>query len=240
MRLFLPGIGGEHKRQSTDMCGRFAMKETPQRLAKHFNAGGEVEFKPSYNIAPSSRIVTVTADESNIRHLKTMRWGLIPSWAKDPSIGNKLANARGETVAEKPSFRSAFRTRRCLIPASGFYEWKTDAGKKNPWFISYKSGEPLAMAGLWEIWRDPAGEIIETCCIITTEPNLVMEPIHDRMPVLLDPDQWTAWLSPNDRRADSVLSMIKPHAAEGMQAWPVTRELNRVGQRDDEGLLKPS
>lgn len=177
------------------MCGRFALKENTQRLAEHFKAGGEVEFKPSYNIAPSSRIVTVTADESNVRHLKTMRWGLIPSWAKDPSIGNKLANARGETVAEKPSFRSAFRARRCLIPASGFYEWKTEAGKKNPWFISYKSGEPLAMAGLWEVWRDSAGEAIETCCIITTEPNSVMEPIHDRMPVLLEPDQWTVWLS---------------------------------------------
>ncbi|NCN89644.1 MAG: SOS response-associated peptidase, partial [Gallionella sp.] len=205
------------------MCGRFANKETPTSLAEYFQADSEVDFPPSYNIAPSSRIVTVTADAQDHRHLKLMKWGLIPSWAKDPLIGNKLANARGETVAEKPSFRTAFRTRRCIIPATGFFEWKTEGGKKYPWFISLKSGEPLAMAGIWEAWRSGAGESIETCCIITTDGNELMQPIHDRMPIILDPEQWKIWLSPNERRPDDLQQMISPHTSEDMQAWPVTR-----------------
>jgi putative SOS response-associated peptidase YedK len=220
------------------MCGRFANKETPASLAEYFQTDCEVDFSPSYNIAPSSRIVTVTADEQDHRHLNLMKWGLIPSWAKDPSIGNKLANARGETVAEKPSFRTAFRTRRCIIPATGFFEWKAEGGKKYPWFISLKSGEPLAMAGIWEAWRSEAGESIETCCIITTDGNELMQPIHDRMPVILDQAQWQKWLSPKERQSEKLLSLIHPHSPDGMQAWPVSRELNRVGVRDDVGLLK--
>jgi putative SOS response-associated peptidase YedK len=222
------------------MCGRFANKETPASLAEYFQADSEVDFSPSYNIAPSSRIVTVTADAQDHRHLKLMKWGLIPSWAKDPLIGNKLANARGETVAEKPSFRTAFRTRRCIIPASGFYEWKTEGGKKNPWFISLKSGEPLAMAGIWETWRSEAGESIETCCIITTDGNELMQPIHDRMPVILDGNQWREWLSPKERQPERLLNILRPYNSDGMQAWPVSRELNRVGVRDDAGLLTPT
>ncbi|MBU1214817.1 MAG: SOS response-associated peptidase [Gammaproteobacteria bacterium] len=220
------------------MCGRFANKETPASLAEYFQADGQVDFSPSYNIAPSSRIVTVTADAQDHRHLKLMKWGLIPSWAKDPSIGNKLANARGETVAEKPSFRTAFRTRRCIIPATGFFEWKADGGKKYPWFISLKSGEPLAMAGIWEAWRSEAGESIETCCIITTDCNELMQPIHDRMPVLLNRDQWSNWLSPSEKQPANLHSMIRPFSPDLMQAWPVTRELNRVGVRDDAGLIQ--
>lgn len=222
------------------MCGRFAYKETPASLAEYFQTDNEVDFSPSYNIAPSSRIVTVTADAQDHRHLKLMKWGLIPSWAKEPSIGNKLANARGETVAEKPSFRTAFRTRRCIIPATGFFEWKTEGGKKYPWFISLKSGEPLAMAGIWEAWRSEAGEIIETCCIITTDGNELMQPIHDRMPVILVQDQWQQWLSPKERQPEKLLPLLHPHSSDGMRAWPVTKELNRVGVRDDAGLLAPT
>ncbi len=220
------------------MCGRFAQKDTPQRLAEYFHATGDIDVRSSFNIAPSARIVTVTEDADETRHLKLMRWGLIPSWAKDPSIGNKLANARGETVAEKPSFISAFRSRRCLIPASGFYEWKTIAGRKQPYFISYRSGEPLAMAGLWESWRAEGGESVETCCIITTDANELMHPIHDRMPVLLDQGQWRTWLNPMVASRESLQPMLKPHDPESMQAWTVTMELNRVGLRDDEGLVE--
>jgi len=148
-----------------------------------------------------------------------MRWGLIPSWAEDATIGNKLANVRGETVAGKPSFRSAFKHRRCLIPASSFYEWKAEQGIKQPWYISLVSGEP-----------------VESCCIITTEANGLMRPIHDRMPVILDAGQWHDWLSPNMKQGDKLLPMIRCHDPASMQAWPVTRELNRIGLRDDAGL----
>ncbi|RFC33926.1 MAG: putative SOS response-associated peptidase YedK [Candidatus Nitrotoga sp. LAW] len=221
------------------MCGRFALKENPKKLGEYFQLTGDLEFLPSWNIAPSSRICSITADAEGNRHLHKMRWGLIPSWAKDDTIGNKLANARGETVAEKPSFRSAFKHRRCLIPASGFYEWKTENGIKYPWYVSLKSGSPLAFAGLWEIWHPEDGEPIESCCIITTAANSLMEPIHERMPVILNPDQWTTWLSPQEQQIVKQLQMIHPCDPDSLQVWPVTRELNRVGLRDDAGLVEP-
>jgi putative SOS response-associated peptidase YedK len=222
-----------------DMCGRFALDENPRKLAEHFLLSGEAEFTSSWNIAPSLRIATITADVEGSRHLSKMRWGLIPSWAKDATIGNKLANARGETVAEKPSFRSAFKSRRCIIPASGFYEWKIEKGVKCPWFISLNSGQPMAFAGLWETWHPKEGEAIESCCIITTNANTLMQPIHDRMPVILDPDQWAIWLSQQEHQADKLLPLIRSYESESMRAWPVTRELNRVGVRDDAGLIVP-
>jgi putative SOS response-associated peptidase YedK len=218
------------------MCGRFALDENPKKLAEHFQVSGELDLSPSWNIAPTSRICTVTADEQDVRHLRRMRWGLIPSWAKDSSIGNKLANARGETIAEKPSFRSAFKYRRCIIPASGFYEWKTEQGIKQPWFISLTSGEPMAFAGLWESWQPKDGEPVESCCIITTDANELMRSIHDRMPVILDAEQWREWLSPSKKQPDKLQPMIRSHESASMQAWPVTRELNRVWLRDDAGL----
>ena len=176
------------------MCGRYALDTPPKKLVEHFELSGELDFSPSWNIAPSTNICTITADVTGDRHLHKMKWGLIPSWAKDATIGNKLTNARGETVAEKPSFRSAFKTRRCIIPASGFYEWKTIRGVKYPWYITFKSGEPMALAGLWETWHPNEGETVESCCIITTDANKLMEPIHDRMPVILDIEQWKTWL----------------------------------------------
>jgi len=215
------------------MCGRFALNESPAKLASHFNLTGEVGLSPSWNIAPSTRICSITADESEVRHLRMMTWGLIPSWAGDEDGGKKFSNARGETVAEKTSFRSALRNRRCIIPASGFYEWKTANGVKQPWYISLKSGEPMAFAGIWETWND-----IRACCIITTSANSLMEPIHDRMPLILDPGQWESWLSPQTKYKNTLLQMIRPHDSESMQAWPVSRELNRVGLRDDAGLIE--
>lgn len=224
---------------AVDMCGRFVLNETPKKLAEHFHLTGDMDFQPSWNIAPSTKIISVTANQEGNRGLLKMRWGLIPSWAKDASIGNKLTNARGETVAEKPSFRSAFRSRRCIIPASGFYEWETENGIKQPWYISLKSGDPMAFAGLWETWRTPEGESLESCCIITTSPNSLMEQIHDRMPVILPSEQWDSWLSPQDRQAEKLQQLICPHDSESMQAWPVTRELNKVGLRDHARLTEP-
>ncbi|MDX8386351.1 MAG: SOS response-associated peptidase [Gallionella sp.] len=215
------------------MCGRFALNEDPVKLAKQFMLSDGVDFAPAWNIAPSLKICSITADDSESRHLQLMKWGLIPSWAKDAAIGYKLSNARGETVAEKPSFRSAFKHHRCIIPASGFYEWKTEKGVKQPWYISLKSGEPLAFAGLWETWHD-----IQTCCIITTSANSLMAPIHIRMPVILDQSQWATWLSPNERLPDRLLPAIQPFDPDLMQAWPVTRELNKVGLRNDAGLIE--
>lgn len=221
------------------MCGRFALKETPKQLAEHFHFVGGFNFLPSWNIAPSSRICSITTDDDGSRHLRLMRWGLIPSWAKDATIGNKLANARGETIAEKPSFRAAFKSRRCLIPASGFYEWKAEGKYKQPWYVSLKSGDPMAFAGIWETWHPKEGETIESCCIITTDANALMQPIHDRMPVILNPEQWETWLSQNEHHPDNLLPMICPHDSEPMQAWQVSREVNRVGLRDDAGLIGP-
>jgi len=220
------------------MCGRFALAVKPEILKSQFNLRGALELVPSWNIAPSLNIVTITGDKPDSRQLKLRRWGLIPSWAKDAAVGNKLNNARGETVAEKPSFRSALKYRRCLIPASGFYEWHTENGVKQPWYISLKSGETMAFAGLWETWQPAGGEAVESCCIITTSANAIMEPIHDRMPVILDPAQWEVWLSQQEQKADHQLPLLCPHEAASMQAWPVSRELNRIGARNDAGLIE--
>jgi len=220
------------------MCGRFTLNEQPAKLAKHFDLSGKLDLSPSWNIAPSSNICVITADAQGERHLLHMKWGLIPSWAKDATIGHKLANARGETVAEKPSFRSAFRARRCIVPASGFYEWQLVQGKKQPWYISFKSGEPMAFAGLWETWHASDKETVTSCCLITTSANALMEPIHDRMPVILDHNEWQQWLSQEVRDTNTLLPLIRPHDAETMQAWPVSREVNRVGLRDDVGLTE--
>lgn len=216
------------------MCGRFALKDNPKKLAEHFKLSGECDFAPSWNIAPSARICSITADESEARHLNLMKWGLIPSWVKDSTVGSKPSNARGETVVKNPMFRSSFKYHRCIIPASGFYEWKTENGVKQPWYISLKSGEPMALAGVCERWHDE-----ETCCIITTAANSLMEPLHDRMPVILDQFSWKSWLSPQNKQVDALLPFMRPHDSESMQAWPVSRELNRVGVRDDVGLIEP-
>ena len=221
------------------MCGRFALKETPKQLAEYFHLAGNLSFTPAFNIAPSLPICCITADMDGVRHLRMMRWGLIPAWAKDASIGNKLANARGETVAEKPSFRSAFKSRRCIIPASGFYEWKAEGSYKQPWYVSLKTGNPMAFAGLWESWHSKDDEVIVSCCIITTDANTLMQSIHDRMPVILNPDQWVSWLSPKERNPNNLIPLLCPHDSASMQAWQVTRELNRVGLRNDAGLLDP-
>lgn len=215
------------------MCGRYALKAKPEELIKLFGLDECADLKPRYNIPPGTDIAAIRQSPEGKRVLHNLRWGLVPHWAKDPSIGNKLNNARGESVAEKPSFRDAFRRRRCLIPADGFYEWKAEGKVKQPYYISLP--ETFAMGGLWESWKSPDGEILRTCCIITTGPNSVMEPIHDRMPVIIAPEDWQRWLS---GPAEDIQELIRPFAPDVMQAWPVDRRVSKTVD-DDEGLTAP-
>lgn len=209
------------------MCGRFALYSDPFTLARRFEADAPPELSPRYNVAPSQNI-PIVRDEGEKRRFALARWGLIPHWAKDMKIGYSTINARAETVSSKPAFRNAFRHRRCLIPADGFYEWQTIPGSKvkKPWFIALRDREPMAFAGLWERWRSPEGKELESCSIIVTDANEIMRPIHDRMPVILAPDDWSVWLEPEAKDAGVLQGLLKPYSAEGMAAWPVSTKVN--------------
>ncbi len=197
------------------------------------------DFDARFNIAPSSSILTIRTNEKGLTG-SLMRWGFIPAWAKDPGAMPMLNNARGETVAEKPMFRQAFRRRRCLIPASGFYEWKAVPGQKSkqPFYISLKDGNPMSFAGLWESSRAEDGSRVDTCTIITTEANDVLQPIHHRMPVVLERKDWDTWLSPEPVEDARLMELIAPSDAEKMQAWGVAHAVNKV-TNDSPALLLP-
>lgn len=215
------------------MCGRFALKAPKSELVTRFHLDECDEVVPHYNIPPGTDIPVIRQSPEGRRVLNLLHWGLVPHWSKDLSIGAKLNNARAESVAEKPSFRDAFKRRRCLVPASGFYEWKAEGKIKQPYYISLKSGEPMAMGGIWEPWKAPDGSILRTVCIITTTPNEVMAPIHDRMPVIIEPDNWQAWLA---APVGAVMPMLSPIPAAPMQAWPVSLRVSKT-RDDDEGLI---
>jgi putative SOS response-associated peptidase YedK len=217
------------------MCGRYAFSTPPAIVAAHFGLAEWDDYFPRYNIPPGTDIPVIRQSPEGKRVLHLLRWGLIPHWSKDPSLGAKLNNARAEGVKEKPSFRDAFRRRRCLIPADGFYEWKAEGRFKQPWYFSLKSEEPLAMGGLWESWRAPDGRIVRTCAIITTGPNAVMAPVHDRMPVIIAPEHWQDWLA---APPDAVEALLTPSPAEAMQTWKVDRRVSRTAE-DDRGLVEP-
>jgi putative SOS response-associated peptidase YedK len=216
------------------MCGRFALKAPPAELITRFGLDECAAFKPRYNIPPGTDIPVIRQSPEGKRVLHLLRWGLVPHWARDMSIGARLNNARGETVAVKPSFRDAFKRRRCLVPASGFYEWKTEDRIKQPYYISLKSGEPMALAGLWESWKGPDGNILRTACIVTTGANALMEPIHERMPVIISPEHWQDWLA---EPVEKVERLVAPYPAAGMQAWPVSRRVSKTVD-DDAGLIE--
>ena len=175
------------------MCGRYALTSPPAVLAERFHLLWTPELEPHYNIAPSQTI-PVVRETGQGREMALLRWGLIPSWAKEASIGMKLVNARGETLADKPAFRSAYRQRRCLIPADAFYEWKAIAGRKQPYCIRMRDGGPFGMAGLWERWKAPDGQTVESCAIVTVDANALIAELHERMPLILAPDDYDAWL----------------------------------------------
>ena len=210
------------------MCGRYSLKADIAQLALRFEfAADEVTYESAYNIAPTQQVLTVTNDGE--RRAEHMRWGLIPSWAKDMKIGYRMINARGETVAEKPSFRTALRKRRCLILADGFYEWQKLGGKqKRPMRITLKSDEPFAFAGLWETWKNPEGEMVKSCTIITTAANELLSPIHDRMPVILPQDQESFWLDKNIENPVALSSVIASYPDDEMDAFEVSTLVNNT------------
>ncbi len=209
------------------MCGRFTLTVDPAELKEQFQSASFPEkFAPRYNIAPSQAVLAIPNDGRNAADF--LLWGLIPSWAKDPAIGNRMINARGETLAEKPSYRGVYKYKRCLIPADGFYEWKSQPGTKTkiPYFIHLKRAKPFAFAGLWDEWRAADGSSIRTCTIITTSPNPLMATIHDRMPVILQPRDYGEWLDPAPRTPDSLQHLIAAFPADLMEAYPVSALVN--------------
>ena len=204
------------------MCGRFSLTANEAELNLRFELeGGEAPYVPRYNGAPTQLLAVITGESPH--RLSYHRWGLIPPWAKDISIGNKMINARAETITEKASFRTPLFSRRCLVPADGFYEWKQDAGKQ-PYRIFVKSNTLFAMAGLWERWKSPEGEMVESFNIITTEANEFIKPIHNRMPVILKRADEKTWLESKD--SAEILSLLRPYAAGDIEAYPVSKLVN--------------
>lgn len=210
---------------SVGMCGRYTLRTPPDRLATAFDLDEEpCDLKPRFNIAPGSD-VAVIANRGG-RRVEMFRWGLIPHWAKDPSIGQRMINARAETAAEKPSFRTPLRRHRCLVLADGFYEWQGAKAPKRPMYARMKSGEPFAFAGLWDTWVPADAPPLHSCTILTTEPNAVMAPIHNRMPVILEPDAYAVWIDPERLEPADLQALLRPFPAERMEAYEVSRAVN--------------
>ena len=233
------------------MCGRFVVAYDPQTLVSGFSLSRIQpfgwRFEPRWNVTPQSEVPVVFETREGERVAEPMRWGLVPHWAKDMAIGNKLNNARSEGMADKPSFRQAVRKRRCIVPASGFYEWTVATGAdsktfKQPHYISPRQGPFLAMAGLFEAWRPPGAADDEpwllSCCVITTAANSVMAPIHDRMPVLLPAEHWAAWLSRSQQDPAALAPLLQGMGEQALQTWPVGRAVSRAGNEGPE-LVTP-
>lgn len=208
------------------MCGRYTLATDPWKLAELLELEQAPELRPRYNIAPTQAVAALRLNDRGRRELVRLRWGLVPSWAKDPAMGNKLINARAETVAGKPAFRAAFKRRRCLLPADGFYEWKRLDGGKQPYRIHLADGGPFCFAGLWEHWRGADEQTLETCTIITTAANATVSPLHDRMPVILDPADYGLWLDVDGAGPDDLQALLEPYPAGAMAAYPVSPRVN--------------
>ncbi|MBW4507182.1 MAG: SOS response-associated peptidase [Scytonematopsis contorta HA4267-MV1] len=209
------------------MCGRFTLHSSAQEIAEIFDLNNLSDIEPQYNIAPTQLVGTILNNsEDNTREYNLFRWGLIPSWAKDKSMGAKLINARAETVAEKPSFRNAFKRRRCLIVADGFYEWQKTDGKKQPFYFRLNSEQPFGFAGLWSKWESPEGEEINSCTILTTEANELLKPLHDRMPVILFAKDYDLWLDPKVQASEPLQKLLNPYPESAMTGYPVSTIVN--------------
>ena len=219
------------------MCGRFTLATPGQTIAEAFQLAAAPDLRERYNIAPTQSVAAVRAGASG-RELVMLHWGLIPSWSKDAAIGARMINARGETVAEKPSFRAPFRSRRCLILADGFYEWKRVGAGKQPYHIRRIDRRPFALAGLWDRWAPPGGDPVESCTIVTTAPNEVLAPIHDRMPVILPPESHALWLDPEVREKERLQELLQPFPASLMYAFPVSPRVNNP-RNDDRDCVAP-
>ena len=229
------------------MCGRFSLTTAPEAMRELFGFENLPNLAPRYNIAPAQDVAVVRQTAGSGRELVLLRWGLIPSWARDTAHPAPMINARAETVAEKPAFRDAFRARRCLVPADGFYEWRREDGGRQPFRIGFADGGPFAFAGLWESWTGPgegdeaAAGPVESVTIITTDANHKLRPIHHRMPVILDRDDYATWLDP-DPAAPAVLGLLKPHAPDAMAFYRVGRRVNDARNDDADciALLNPA
>lgn len=218
------------------MCGRVVQRSPLQDVADYFGAIWLEQgpaIPPRYNLAPSQDIQVIRSGQQRPEALM-MHWGLIPSWAKDPSIGNRMINARAETAAEKPAYRDAFRRRRCIVPVDGFYEWQKLRAGKQPFYIHSRQGRPLALAGLWDRWSGD-GRVIESCTILTTSPNELIRPLHDRMPVILSADQVRQWLDPRTS-ADALQALMRPCPADELEVYPVQMRVNSPAN-DDANLI---
>lgn len=210
------------------MCGRFALTASASTLTEIFQIDVLPDVLPRYNVAPTTQVLSVVKTDG-ARVARTFRWGLIPFWAKDKKIGARMINARSETVASKPSFRAAFKKRRTLILSDGFYEWRREGKTKVPHLIGMKNGKPFAMAGLWESWTDKdSDEEVRSCTIITTGPNTLMAPIHDRMPVILAQAHWDTWLNPHISDEAQLRALLHPYPAEEMAARTVSKRVGNV------------
>jgi putative SOS response-associated peptidase YedK len=220
------------------MCGRYTLASPTERLAEEFGFDGtSVELAPNYNVAPTQGVAAVL-EEGGQRRLEVLRWGLIPPWADDPGIGSRMINARSETAPGKPSFRRAFRERRCLIPADGFYEWQRTNGAKQPYYIHMEDGRPFAFAGLWESWSKGGEGEVRTCTILTTGANALVGEVHDRMPVILAADAYDVWLDPASER-DELTGLLAPYPEDEMEAYPVSRFVNSP-QNNDPRCIEPA
>jgi putative SOS response-associated peptidase YedK len=222
------------------MCGRYKLSRRKQILEEHFNSdSGEDDWTPRYNIAPTQPVPVIRqSPKEPTRELSLMRWGLIPSWAKDQSAAARMINARSESASTMPAFRDALKSRRCLIPADGFYEWMRTGKVKQPYCFEVNQGGLFAFAGLWDHWRDATGKTLETCAILTTTPNAVTSAVHDRMPVILDSDSYDLWLDPGMRDMRVASELLKPCDARLMRFFPVSTRVSHVGN-DDEGCSVP-
>lgn len=220
------------------MCSRYTLTASPEALRALFAYAEQPNFPPRYNIAPTQPIPIVRFVDGE-RQFALVRWGLLPSWVKDPRTFTLLINARGESVSDKPAFRAAMRRRRCLIPADGFYEWQKAGDRKRPFYVHAKSGEPLAFAGLWETWSGPNGEELETAAIVTTRANKTLSPFHERMPVIVTPEAFDLWLNTNEVDATTAAALIGPAPENLLEAYEISTAVNRTAN-DNAGLLAPS
>lgn len=218
------------------MCGRYRLSRRKEIIEEYFDSPADhLDWSPRYNIAPTQPVPVIRQHPKEpVRALSTMKWGLVPSWAKDPSVGAGMINARSETAHERPAFRDALKFRRCLIPADGFYEWKRTSSNKQPYCFEVSGGQLFAFAGLWEGWRDSTGQWLKTCSILTTTPNAITEGIHDRMPVILNRDDYDLWLDPGVQNVAAVSELLEPYGAHLMRCFPVSNRVNHVANDDEE------
>ena len=221
------------------MCGRFTLQTPVELLSEKFQFPEIIPLKPRYNIAPSQAVAVVLLlpDDAD-RKLAMLRWGLLPAWVKDPAKVQQPINAKAETAAEKPMFRDAFKRRQCLVPADGFHEWKQEGGRKQPVYIHMKDGDPFAIAGLWEHWEDKDGMVIESCTLLTTEPNVLLKPVHNRMPVILDQTDYEQWLDPDIQDVTRLKPLLRPYSPDEMTWYPVNLRVNNP-KHDDPLCIEP-